>query len=103
MLAAGVVKKRGLGGPRKMGQREQMKLVFLPAVSWPSKTDVPVFNLQHPPRAPILNTGSPIGEAFGGGAKQEEVGPKGRDLEGYILSHFQPSSLFPDFLPSQHY
>jgi hypothetical protein len=49
VLAAGVVNKEDLGGPRKMGQWEQMKLVFLPTVSRPSKARVPVFNLQHPP------------------------------------------------------
>lgn len=36
-----------------------------------------------------------------GGARLEEVGPKGRDLEVYILSQFQPSSV-SDFLPSEH-
>lgn len=50
-----------------------------------------------------MKTGSAVCEAFGGGAKLQEVGPKGRDLEGYILSQFQSCSLFPDFLPSQYY
>lgn len=63
MLAAGVVNQnKRTCGPQKNGTVGANE-VCLPTVSCPSKAGVPVFNLEHPPQVPSVNTGFPGGGA----------------------------------------